>query len=327
MGITNFPNGVSSFGIPLVGGAGIPTTFGDIFFVDYSNGSDSYSVKSNSIKRPFKTIDKAYGLVTTNKDDVIALAAYGAHTLTEMLTVAKNRVHFVGLDGAGRMYGQGARISLGVTTAATDIGTILNTGVRNSFRNIKISNANEVAQGIYSFVDGGEYTYMEGCEIYKETDLDVTGAAELVANGDSSFYVNCTIGSLANAIAVAAIIRPNVLVTKGIAATGKVCRDTTFKNCLFWRKAGHVNNRFAYGANGDDVERMLLFDGCTFFSQKLSAAVPAQCVAFGAEQTAGYVLMNNCVSIGNTKQSTTTGVFVNGAVPTAATSGIAVQAA
>ncbi len=197
------------------------------------------------------------------------------------------------------------------------------TGVRNSFRNIKFSNANTVTEGIYCFVDGGEYTYMEGCEIYKETDLDVTGAAELVANGDSSFYVNCTIGSLVNAIS-GTIIRPNVLVTQGIAASGKVCRDTVFKNCMFWKKAGHVNNRFAYGANANDVERMLLFDGCLFFSQKLSSAVPAQCVAFGAEQTAGYVMIRNCDSIGNTKLSTTTGIYITGPVPTYATSGIAV---
>lgn len=325
MGITNFPNGIASFGIPVTGN-GIPATFGTVYFVDYDNGSDGVSVKSNSITRPFKTIAKALDVVTTNKNDVVVLSANGTHILTEMLTVDKSRVHFIGLDCANRMYGQGAKIHLGVTTSATDIGTVLNTGVRNSFRNIKFSNANTVTGGIYCFVDGGEYTYMEGCEIYKETSLDITGAAELVANGDSSAYVNCTIGSLANAIAVADIIRPNVLVTKGIAGTAKVCRDTVFKNCMFWKKAGHINNRFVYGANATDVERMLLFDGCLFFSQKLSAAVPAQCVAFGAEQTAGYCLIRNCDSIGNTKLSTTTGVYITGPVPAYATSGIAVAA-
>jgi hypothetical protein len=88
--------------------------------------------------------------------------------------------------------------------------------------------------------------------------------------------------------------------------------------------AGHVNNRFIYGANADDAERMLLIRNSVFFSQKLSTAVPAQCVAFAAEQTAGYVLIDNCSSIGNTKLSTTTGIYITGAVPTYATSGIAV---
>lgn len=322
MGLTNFPNGISSFGVPVVGN-GIPATYGTVYFVDYDNGSDGNSVKSNSMTRPFKTIDKALDTVTTNKNDVIALSANSTHVLTEMLTVSKNRVHFVGLDCAGRMYGQGAKVSLGVTTAATDIATILNTGVRNSFRNIKFSNSNTVAEGIYCFVDGGEYMFMEGCEIYKETDLNETTASEFVANGDSAIIMNTTIGSLANAC-VGDVIRANVRVTQAIAGAGKVCRDTVFKNCMFWKKASNVNNRFVYGANAADVERMLLFDGCLFFSQKLSSAAPAQCVAFGAEQTAGYVMIRNCDSIGNTKLSTTTGVYITGPVPTYATSGIAV---
>jgi len=322
MGLTNFPNGISSFGIPVMGSGGIPATPGTIYFVDYGNGSDGNSGKSPS--KAFKTIAKAYSMVTTNKDDVIALIGSASHVLTEMLTVSKSRVHFVGVDGlGGRFYGQNAKVSLGVTTAATDIGTILNTGIRNSFTNIKFTNANTVAQGIYCFVEGGEYTVLNSCEIYKETDLDQTGAAELVMNGDSAQVINCTIGSLANAIA-GAIVRANVLVTKGVAGAGKVARDVLFENCHFWKKAGHVNNRFVYGANADDVERMLLIRNCVFFSQKLSTAVPAQCVAFGAEQSAGYVLIDNCSSIGNTKLSTTTGIHITGAVPTYATSGIAV---
>lgn len=322
MGLTNFPNGISSFGIPVVGSS-LPTTFGSVYFVDYDNGNDGVSTKSNSINHPFKTIAKAYDVVTTNKNDVIALSANSSHVLTSMLTVAKNRVHFVGLDCAGRMYGQGAKVAMGVTTAATDIGAVLNTGVRNSFVNIKFTSANTVTQSLYTFLDGGEYMYMDHCEIYKETDLDQTTASEMVMNGDSAFVTNTTIGSLADANS-GDVIRANVRVTKGLAGTGLVARDVTFKNCNFWKKASHVNNRFVYGANATDVERMLLFDGCLFFSQKLSGATPAQCVAFAAEQTQGYCLIRNCDSVGNTKLSTTTGVYITGAVPTYATSGIAV---
>ena len=62
------------------------------------------------------------------------------HPLTSMLTVAKNRVHFVGIDGSGgRLYGQNAKISMGVTIAATDVFAIKDTGVRNSYTNISKS--------------------------------------------------------------------------------------------------------------------------------------------------------------------------------------------
>jgi hypothetical protein len=323
MSLTNFPNGISSFGIPIMGGGGIPATPGSVLFVDYTNGDDGVSIKANSSRRPFKTIAKAYDSVTTNNDDVIVLQGNASHVVTEMLTVAKNRVHFVGMDGTSRRYGQNAKIAMGVTTAATDLGAVLNTGVRNSFQNIKFTSANTKAESIYTFLDGGEYLSMVNCEIYKETDLDVTGASELVMNGDSAQIIGCTIGSLVNAIS-GAITRANVLMTNGVAGAGKVARDVLFENCLFWKKAGHVNNRFVYGANAADVERMLLIRNSVFFSQKLSTAIPAQCVAFGAEQTAGYVLIDNCSSIGNTKLSTTTGVHITGSVPTYATSGIAV---
>lgn len=323
--MTNYPNGISSFGIPMVGN-GIPATAGKIIFVDYTNGGDGVSDKSNSLRRGYKSIAKAYDKATTDKDDVIVISGSDTHVLTEMLTVAKNRIHFIGLDGAGRSYGQGAKISLGVTGVATNLGTILNTGVRNSFVNLKISNSDTVAQGLYTFLDGGEYMFMQNCEIYKPGKLTDTTASEMVMNGDSAQILGCTIGSLADDLTTDDI-RANVRLTKGLAGTGKVARDVTFRNCQFWKKAGHVNNRFVYGANADDVERMLLFDNCLFFSQKLSLAAPAQCVAFGATQTAGIVLLRNCTSVGNTKLSTTTGVYVDGAVPTAATSGIAVQAA
>ena len=323
MGITNFPNGVASYGVPLTGD-GIPATPGTVIWVNYGTGDDGRSLKSQSAQRPLKTVAKAYSLATTNKDDVICLTGSSSHVISEMLDVSKNRVHFIGVDGTpGRLYGQNAKLSMGVTTAATDLGVMKNTGVRNSFQNIKFTSANTRAESIYSVVEGGEYALYLNCEFYKETDLDVTGAAELVMNGDSAQVIGCTIGSLVNAIS-GAIVRANVLLTKGLAGSGKVARDVLFQNCLFWKKAGNVANRFVYGANADDVERMLLIKNCLFFSQKLSTAAPAQCVAFGAEQTAGYVLIDNCSSIGNTKLSTTTGIYITGAVPTYATSGIAV---
>jgi len=321
--IMNYPNGLASFGIPLVGG-GIPSSKGTFYFVDYTAGKDGNT--GTSTTSPLKTIAKAYEMAKSNNDDVIVLMGNATHVLTEMLNITKNRVHFIGMDGTfGRMYGQNAKVSLGVTTAATDIATIQNTGVRNSFTNIKFINENTVTQGIYCFVEAGEYTVIDHCEIYKSTDMDVTGAAELVMNGDSAVVSNSTIGSLATARS-GAVIRPCVLVTNGIVAT-KVARDVTFSNCNFWINASNTANRFVYGANAADVERLMQFNECSFINNGISAAIPAQNVAFGATLTVGMVLLNRCTSLNaSTAMSTTTGVFVDGAAPTAATSGIAVQA-
>ena len=245
------------------------------------------------------------------------------------LTVSNNRVHFFGLDyfmDDHRPYGCSTKVSLGVTTAATDIATILVTGVRCSFHNIKFINNNTVAEGIYCFADGGEYTQLISCEIYKSTDLNVTGAAELVANGDSSEYVNCYIGSTVNAIS-GAIIRPCIKFSREIAGAGKVARDVSFRGCIFARKCGNVANRFAYGAEATSIERLALFEDCIFWNTALAGATPAQNVSFGASLTDGSVLLKNCSSIGaDTAMSTTTGVFVYGPVTAADTTGISLQA-
>jgi len=323
--LSNFPNGITSFGMPIFGN-GIPATKGNVYFVDYGSGNDNY--EGTDMDKPLKTLAYAYGKCTTNNYDVIVLMGSSTHTLTSMLTIAKNRVTIIGLDGSpGRYYGQAAKVSLGVTTTATDIGTIKNTGVRNVFHNIKFINENTVAEGLYGVVEGGEYAQYMNCEFYKSTDLDVTGAAELVMNGDSAQLIGCTIGSLANQLS-GAIIRPCILITKGLAGTGKVARDVVLKDCYLWRNCGNAANRFVYGANAADVERMMIFDNCKFINNPLALATPAQTIAFAASLTVGSVLCINPASIGAaTALSTTTGVFAIGPDPSsaAATMGIAIQ--
>lgn len=302
---------------------GIPATYGKVIFVDGDGGCDGNS--GESMSAAVKSIAQGYSLLRTNKNDILAINGCSAtYSLTAMSDVSKSRVHFVGLDGFGRTYGQGVKISLGVTTVAADIATMKNSGVRNSFRNIKFLNSNTVAEGIYGVAEVGEYTVYENCEFYKSTDLDVTTAAELLLNGDSCQFRNCTFGSLANAIS-GAILRPCVKLNRE-TVTGKVCRDCTFVNCMFWRKAGNTANCFISAPGATDVERQLLFKDCGFVNTKLAAALPAQAIIATA-QTEGYIILDPlCYGVNVTKMSTSTGVIVTGAAPDSGT-GIGVNAA
>ena len=57
-----------------------------------------------------KLIDGAY--------DVIALSANSEHAVTSMVTVSKNRIHFIGLDfRVGIGMGARTRVTMGVTIA------------------------------------------------------------------------------------------------------------------------------------------------------------------------------------------------------------------
>ena len=71
MGLTHFPHGVSSFGVPQIG-AGPYMTTGNVFFVDSGSttGADS-TAHGKSPDRPFLTLDFAIGQCTANNGDTI----------------------------------------------------------------------------------------------------------------------------------------------------------------------------------------------------------------------------------------------------------------
>ncbi len=295
-------------------------TPGTMYYVDYRKGNDPND--GLSWDTAFRTYSKAVDAVTSNNNDVILIDGDSTVVELAMVTLSKNRVHTFGVNGPLGHYGQGAKISVGITTAATDIATFKNTGVRNTFTGIKFINENTVAEGLYGVAEGGEFSRYFNCEFYKSTDLDDAGASEFLHNGDSTQFYNCTFGSSAN---ITGNIRANVLVTATLA--GKKCRDTYFENCIFLSKADDTDKVMVYGANATDVERMFLMKDCTFFNNPLSAGTPAHAVGFGAAQTEGAVILKNCTSVDCTVMAeAAVGIYVDGAVPTFATSGVSVAA-
>jgi hypothetical protein len=75
MALTNFPNGVSSFGIPVLGG---PSVYGNYWFVDTERGSDGNTGKSRS--KAFSTMSKALSVAGTS--DVVFLTGDCREELT-----------------------------------------------------------------------------------------------------------------------------------------------------------------------------------------------------------------------------------------------------
>jgi hypothetical protein len=277
--------------------------YGNIFFVDYTLGQDSNDGKSPS--KAFKTIAAAYAACVTNNNDMIVLLGQASHVLTEMLDISKSRITFVGV-GPARSYGQVAKITMGVTTAVTDVFMVKNTGIRNSFHNIKFANNNTLTQNVAAVGEGGEYALYENCEFYDSTRLNSDTHAELVLNGDSAQFKNCTLGSLADAVS-GDKVRPAVLLTAGTVGSGKVSRDVLFDGCRFWKQAGGTTTAFVKGG-ATDVERLMEFHNCGFIANVLGA-VPAVAISL-ATLTVGQVLLTgDTFSAECTKLATATGVF------------------
>jgi hypothetical protein len=311
---------------------GVPATTGNIYFVIPATDPNSVDfnkkyqkVYDDGTYAVHTTIASAYAAVTTGRNDIILISAYDAHAQTAILAITKSRVHFIGMGLRSGAMGLGARarITMGVTAAAADIAVLKNTGVGNTFRNLKFDSSNTKDESLYAVAEGGEYTIYENCEFYKSTDLNETAAAEVLNNGDSVQWIRCVFGSTVNIIADDKI-RPNMLVTRE-TITGKVCRDNVIEDCLFLVKSAGVEAVRIYGANATDIERMLLIKNSIFFSNTLGAATPDHAIGFGASQTTGVVLLKNCTSVDHTvMKQASRNIYVDGAVPTHNTSGVSV---
>ncbi len=311
MGLTNWPNGVSSFGIPQLGD-GIPSTYGEYIFVDPdSTGADN----GKTMKNAFRTVGQAVDAAATNTNAVILMNANSAHSTSspnDELTLTKSRIHFVGLGGGSRYFGQRTRWTMGVTTG-TAIAVVQNTGVGNTFTNIKFDSADTLATSLFAFAEGGEFTQMTNCEIVKSTDLDQVTSGVLLANGDSAYYLRCMIGSLVHQVTVN---RPDVKFNRE-TISGKVARDNVFEDVLFLLNTTATASALLHGTGATDIERMLLLKNCTYLNAVLSSADPDQAIEFDAAQTQGAVIVQGGMEQGCTALSTTTGVFVNGPTPDA----------
>jgi hypothetical protein len=180
MGLTNFPNGITSFGVPVFGGGNlIPVTLGKTFWVDSAGSAGT-----------FPTLASAYESCVTGRGDVIVMKAGHAETISTntALALSKSGVSVVGL-------GQGAlrpTITLTGTTAAV---TIAVSGANQLFRNFIVTSG--VAELVAAFTVSGADCTLDSL-VYKETNATFTilSFVTATATGDRLAVRNCTLKSI-----------------------------------------------------------------------------------------------------------------------------------
>jgi len=289
---------------------GLPTTFGNRsgegtgrhYFVNPTTGNDSN--EGLDMEHPLAGIPQAYTNSSSNNHDVIVLSATSGHTQTDEIAISVNRTHLFGLDAVGRYLGQRSRVTMGVTTGSA-IAIVQNTGVGNTFQNIKFDSSDTLAASLYAFADGGEYTYISHCEFVKSTDLDQTTSAVFLCNGDSAHYDHCNFGETINEVSVN---RPCMKFNR-IVISGKVARSVMIEDCQFLLKTTTTDSAMVHGTGATDVERFLILKNCLFINSNLSSASPDQAVEFDSAQTDGYVIILGGGEVNCGALSTTTGVF------------------
>ena len=227
MTLSNFPDGITSFGIPLMGGGGIPAMYGNVFFVDFANGSDDNDGRSKDT--PFKSLGKAHTKATTNNNDLVLLNANGtAFQEDEMLTWSKNRIHVMGLGTFGAVDMQ-PEIQLSTTgNASVSAATIKVTGYGNTFTNVSVTNSGTDSTSLSALWDAGENTVYTNCQLAKFSDLGETAVANAIGAGDTTTWRNCKFGVGWVTITAA---RSGLLIS-GTSGTSRM-KHNVFEDC-YW---------------------------------------------------------------------------------------------
>lgn len=320
MGLTNYPNGISSFGVPVIGGAAMPLT-GTHFFVDPVNGVDGNSGKS--VDRPFQTLARAHTKATAGKNDVVYLMGNGATSGTARQDVAlawsKNAVHLIGIAAPTRVAGR-ARIA---ATSGVDFTPMVNVTASGCiFANLHVFHGYGTAEAQIAWVESGERNYHVNCHIAgmgHATAGDQAGSASLSLTGDGErTFVDCTIGL--DTIARSAA---NAEIRFGSAAV----RDT-FENCLILSYADAATHLFVDADSSGALDRWTQFNRCRFINAVESGAT-AMTGAMAAHASAGgLILLDECTIVGATdiEAAAASGkIFINGGAPTTTTTGLAIN--
>lgn len=290
MSLTNFPYGISSFGVPSLGGI-FPFTGKYIFVKPYSglDGNDGLSPD-----KAVKTLTKALAIATADKNDVVFLIAESntvANTF-DMMTAAldwnKDAVHIFGVC-AEDFIGQRAGLRMATTTTTiTDMFTV-------SAHDCLIANI-QIFQGDYTLASGspralvvsGMRNKFVNCHISGAGDtggsMDVAGARSLAVTGAENLFRHCYIGL--NTV-IRGTMTTEIYLTTGARNVFEDCMIDSYTSLSTFKAV-------TVGAS----DRFVLFKNCMFNAvQNITSAVaPTGAIASGSVN--GSVLLFNCGTFG-----------------------------
>ncbi len=326
MPLTNFPNGVTSFGMPLIGGGGmtLPLMGGAIaagneakfFFVDGANGA-----AGNTGLDPFHalaTVTQAYAKTVDKRGDVIYLLNDGNTSGTSRdaaaLVWAKDNTHLVGLC-APTMLSQRARISPPTTATSIITPQLTVSGNGNIFANVSFfEGTSEDSVASVGVSVTGSRNYFNNVAIMNMGDAtnghsgDETGSAHLlITGGEENTFENCYIGlDTANRSAANASVRLRSAATRNI-----------FKGCFFPMQADAATPIFIDANASGAIDRWTWFKDCMFHNGINSTATTVALVASVHASAGGSIILQDCANLGATEWETTASanVYLNMPIP------------
>jgi hypothetical protein len=200
MTLTNYPNGISSFGIPVLGAGGaipLPSTNGNTWFVNSAVGNNGFTGTWDS---PFATLAFAasYGNLAAG-DTIILMEGHSeAVTAAAGIALATAGVNVVGLGS-----GTGAP-TINFTTATTATASF--TGAYTTIQNVRFTCG--IASQVKMFTLGAKSIVFQGCQFLEGTAtglsfIDLVGITANAIDGLKildCYFQNPTNGNMNHAI-------------------------------------------------------------------------------------------------------------------------------
>ena len=320
-GFNNPSYQVGQFGMPLFGVSGVAPFTGNYFWVNESSGSDG---NTGGPSDPYATLTQALAQCTANNSDVIFLV--GSCHVTATVAWNKSKTHLIGLSPPSQ--NGRARIAIGTAVASPNAVTPLVNVTASGciFQNIEAFNGINQAATQVTWAEAGGQNYYQNCNFIQTghaTAAAQAGSRALTVGSDENLFRECTIGgdTLIRATNVNAELEFIVNPVSGTGAARNVFRD-----CVFQAWTSLTTDLHVLAAAGS-IDRYVLFHRCTFLNAINSGGGATMAVGFTVNAAAGgSVLLQECASVGATVYATTGPIYVQGSVPTGATSGLAVAA-
>ena len=302
MATTNFPNGVSSFGVP-VGGL---FTNGKPLFVTPGTGAIGNDGNSGTgIDSPLASCAQALTLATAGGNDVVYLVSSsntGVNTSDSLSTTLlwnKDLTHLVGVN-AGNCISQRSRVAALSTATGTSLAPLATFSANGCLvQGIQFISELASADAVGGVLVSGMRNHFVNCHFAggATTTQDVAGQFSLKVTGSENLFDDCTIGLDTISRATA---------TYEMYMSGAAARNV-FRNCRIITYAGH--NTMTWLTTATTIDRFALFENCTFINAVNSAATTMS-QAFGIGHTGGSIILKNCQMIGATASETSSSGYV-----------------
>ena len=298
MSLTAFPNGLSSFGVPVLGGM-FPFT-GKYIFVKPSSGLDGNDgLSPNS---PVKTLTKALALATANANDVVFLiqeSNTGANTTdyqSSTLDWNKDGVHLIGIN-PNPIIGQRSRVAL-ISTYVTASNLITWSANNCMVSGIEFYAGVASANPTGCMKITGDRNRFVNCQISGIGDnlMDTAGAYSLWMYGaHENLFESCYIGL--DTITRGSAANAEILLT---APDNSGNMRNVFRKCIISGLCESAGNYLFLSANAaGSLGRFLLFDDCVFHNAGAASAGVAMTQAMQIHAAAGgNVILHNTTIVG-----------------------------